>query len=108
MKKRPVRSILLLALLAWLIVVFAFPIGTSAAEDYEIRKNGETLYVHPGYSHGYGGYTSNDRGMFAGVVYGAGSVYLAFYVRGDLDREWLYVPGRDKPVFYQRVRSIGE
>ena len=51
MKKRPVRSILLLALLAWLIMVFAFPIGTSAAEDYEIRKNGETLYVHPGYSH---------------------------------------------------------
>ena len=104
MKKRPVRSILLLALLAWLIMVFAFPIGTSAAEDYEIRKNGEVLYVH----HGNGGYSSNDRGMFAGVVYGAGSVYLAFYVRGDLDREWLYVPGRDKPVFYQRVRSIGE
>ena len=102
MKKRPVRSILLLALLAWIIVVFAFPIGTLAAEDHEIRKNGETLYVH----HGNGGYSSNDRGMFAGVVWG-GTYYLAFYVRGT-NREWLYVPGRDRPVYYQRVRSIGE
>ena len=108
MKKRAILYLLIFTILACIIAVAAFPIGSLAAEDREIRKNGETLYVHPGYSHGYGGYTSNDRGMFAGVVYGAGSVYLAFYVRGDLDREWLYVPGRDKPVFYQRVRSIGE
>ena len=103
MKKRPVRSTLLLVLLAWIIVVIAFPIGTLAAEDHEIRKNGEVLYVH----HGNGGYSSNDRGMFAGVVWG-GTYYLAFYVRGDLDREWLYVPGRDMPVYYQRVQSMGE
>ena len=103
MKKRPVRSILLLALLAWLIMVFAFPIGTLAAEDREIRKNGEVLYVH----HGNGGYSSNDRGMFAGIVTRGTSVYLAFYMRGT-NREWLYVPGRDMPVYYQRVRSIGE
>ena len=102
MKKRPVRSILLLVLLAWIIVVIAFPIGTLAAEDCEIRKNGEVLYVH----HGNGGYSSNDRGMFAGVVWG-GTYYLAFYVRGT-NREWLYVPGRDRPVYYQRVQSMGE
>ena len=102
MKKRPVRSILLLVLLAWIIVVIAFPIGTLAAEDREIRKNGEVLYVH----HGNGGYSSNDRGMFAGVVWG-GTYHLAFYVRGT-NREWLYVPGRDMPVYYQRVQSMGE
>lgn len=45
--------------------------------------------------------------MFAGVVTRGTSVYLAFYVRGT-NREWLYVPGRDMPVYYQRVRSIGE
>lgn len=103
MKKKPVRSILLLALLAWIIVVIAFPIGTLAAEDHEIRKNGEVLYVH----HGNGGYSGNDRGMFAGIVTRGTSVYLAFYVRGT-NREWLYVPGRDRPVYYQRVRSMGE
>ena len=102
MKKRPVRSILLLVLLAWIIVVIAFPIGTLAAEDREIRKNGEVLYVH----HGNGGYSSNDRGLFAGVVWGS-TYYLAFYVRGT-NREWLYVPGRDMPVYYQRVQSMGE
>lgn len=102
MKKRPVRSILLLVLLAWIIVVIAFPIGTLAAEDCEIRKNGEVLYIH----HGNGGYSSNDRGMFAGVVWG-GTYHLAFYVRGT-NREWLYVPGRDMPVYYQRVQSMGE
>ena len=102
MKKRPVRSILLLVLLAWIIVVFAFPIGTLAAEDCEIRKNGEVLYVH----HGNGGYSGRDRGMFAGVVWG-GTYHLAFYIRGT-NREWLYVPGRDMPVYYQRVQSVGE
>ena len=103
MKKKAARYILFFALLAWLIVVFAFPIGTLAAEDHEIRKNGETLYVHPG----NGGYSGNDRGMFAGIVTRGTSVYLAFYVRGT-NREWLYVPGRDRPVYYRRVRSIGE
>ena len=103
MKKRPVRSILLLVLLAWIIVVIAFPIGTLAAEDCEIRKNGEVLYVH----HGNGGYSGNDRGMFAGIVTRGETVYAAFYVRGT-NREWLYVPGRDMPVYYQRVRSIRE
>ena len=67
------------------------------------RKNGEVLYVH----HGNGGYSGNDRGMFAGIVTRGETVYAAFYVRGT-NREWLYVPGRDMPVYYQRVRSIGE
>ena len=45
--------------------------------------------------------------MFAGIVTRGETVYAAFYVRGT-NREWLYVPGRDMPVYYQRVRSIGE
>ena len=103
MKKRVILYISVLVLLAWIIAVAAFPIGSLAAEDREIRKNGEVLYVH----HGNGGYSGNDRGMFAGIVTRGESVYAAFYVRGT-NREWLYVPGRDMPVYYQRVRSIGE
>ena len=102
MKKRAILYLLIFTILACIIAVAAFPIGSLAAEDREIRKNGEVLYVH----HGNGGYSSNDRGMFAGVVWG-GTYYLAFYVRGT-NREWLYVPGRDMPVYYQRVQSMGE
>ena len=103
MKKRAILYLLIFTILACIIAVAAFPIGSLAAEDREIRKNGEVLYVH----HGNGGYCSNDRGMFAGVVTRGETVYAAFYVRGT-NREWLYVPGRDMPVYYQRVRSIGE
>ena len=103
MKKRVILYLLIFTILACIIAVAAFPIGSLAAEDREIRKNGEVLYVH----HGNGGYSGNDRGMFAGIVTRGESVYAAFYVRGT-NREWLYVPGRDMPVYYQRVRSIGE
>lgn len=103
MKKRAILYLLIFTILACIIAVAAFPIGSLAAEDREIRKNGEVLYVH----HGNGGYCSNDRGMFAGIVTRGETVYAAFYVRGT-NREWLYVPGRDMPVYYQRVRSIGE
>lgn len=103
MKKRAILYISVLVLLAGIVAVAAFPIGSLAAEDREIRKNGEVLYVH----HGNGGYSGSDRGMFAGIVTRGESVYAAFYVR-DTNREWLYVPGRDMPVYYQRVRSIGE
>ena len=103
MKKRAILYLLIFTILACIIAVAAFPVGSLAAEDREIRKNGEVLYVH----HGNGGYSGNDRGMFAGIVTRGESVYAAFYVRGT-NREWLYVPGRDMPVYYQRVRSIGE
>ena len=103
MKKRAILYLLIFTILACIIAVAAFPIGSLAAEDREIRKNGEVLYVH----HGNGGYCSNDRGMFAGVVTRGETVYAAFYVRGT-NREWLYVPGRDMPVYYQRVQSMGE
>ena len=103
MKKRAILYLLIFTILACIIAVAAFPIGSLAAEDREIRKNGEVLYVH----HGSGGYSGSDRGMFAGIVTRGESVYAAFYVRGT-NREWLYVPGRDMPVYYQRVRSIGE
>ena len=103
MKKRAILYLLIFTILACIIAVAAFPIGSLAAEDREIRKNGEVLYVH----HGNGGYSGNDRGMFAGGVTRGETAYAAFYVRGT-NREWLYVPGRDMPVYYQRVRSIGE
>ena len=103
MKKRAILYLLIFTILACIIAVAAFPIGSLAAEDREIRKNGEVLYVH----HGNGGYSGSDRGMFAGIVTRGESVYAAFYVRGT-NREWLYVPGRDMPVYYQRVQSRGE
>ena len=103
MKKRAILYLLIFTILACIIAVAAFPIGSLAAEDREIRKNGEVLYVH----HGNGGYSGNDRGMFAGIVTRGETVYAAFYVRGT-NREWLYVPGRDMPVYYQRVQSMGE
>ena len=103
MRKRAILYLLIFTILACIIAVAAFPIGSLAAEDREIRKNGEVLYVH----HGNGGYSGNDRGMFAGIVTRGETVYAAFYVRGT-NREWLYVPGRDMPVYYQRVRSIGK
>ena len=103
MKKRAILYLLIFTILACIIAVAAFPIGSLAAEDREIRKSDEVLYVH----HGNGGYSGNDRGMFAGIVTRGETVYAAFYVRGT-NREWLYVPGRDRPVYYQRVRSIGE
>ena len=103
MKKRAILYLLIFTIFACIIAVAAFPIGSLAAEDREIRKNGEVLYVH----HGNGGYSGSDRGMFAGIVPRGESVYAAFYVRGT-NREWLYVPGRDMPVYYQRVRAIGE
>ena len=103
MKKRAILYLLIFTILACIIAVAAFPIGSLAAEDREIRKNGEVLYVH----HGNGGYSGSDRGMFAGIVTRGETVYAAFYVRGT-NREWLYVPGRDMPVYYQRVQSMGE
>jgi hypothetical protein len=103
MKKRAILYLLIFTILACIIAVAAFPIGSLAAEDREIRKNGEVLYVH----HGNGGYSGNDRGMFAGIVTRGETVYAAFDVRGT-NREWLYVPGRDMPVYYQRVQSRGE
>ena len=103
MKKRAILYLLIFTILACIVAVAAFPIGSLAAEDREIRKNGEVLYVH----HGNGGYSGSDRGMFAGIVTRGESVYAAFYVRGT-NREWLYVPGRDMPVYYQCVQAIGE
>jgi len=98
MKKRVVLYILVFVLLAWIIAVTAFPIGSLAAEDREIRKNGEVLYVQRDND-----YSSGDRGMFAGIVTRGESTYWAFYVRGDLDREWLYVAAWGRGAFYQRV-----
>ena len=57
MKKRVILYLLIFTILACIIAVAAFPIGSLAAEDREIRKNGEVLYVH----HGNGGYSGNDR-----------------------------------------------
>ena len=98
MKKRAVLYILVFELLAWIIAVTAAPIGSLAAEDREIRKNGEVLYVQRDND-----YSSGDRGMFAGIVTRGESTYWAFYVRGDRDREWLYVAAWGRGAFYQRV-----
>ena len=98
MKKRVVLYILVFAVLAWIVAATAFPIGSLAAEDREIRKNGEVLYVRRDND-----YSSGDRGRFAGIVTRGESTYWAFYVRGDWDREWLYVAAWGRGAFYQRV-----
>ena len=99
MKKRAVY-ILVFVLLAGIIAVTALPIGSLAAEDREIRKNGEVLYVQRDND-----YSAGDRGMFAGIVTRGESTYWAFYVRGDRDREWLYVAAWGRGAFYQRVNE---
>ena len=98
MKKRVVLYILVFAVLAWIVAATTFPIGSLAAEDQEIRKNGEVLYVQRDND-----YSGGDRGMFAGIVTRGESACWAFYVRGDWDREWLYVAAWGRGVFYQRV-----
>ncbi len=99
MKKRAILYISVIVLLAGIVAVAAFPIGSLAAEDREIRKNGEVLYVQRDNGYSYG-----DKGMFAGIVTRGESSYWAFYVRGDWNREWLYVAGWGRGAFYQRVR----
>ena len=98
MKKRVILYILVAVLLGTVIAYSAFPIGSLAAEDREIRKDGEVLYVQRDND-----YSSGDRGMFAGIVTRGESTYWAFYVRGDRAREWLYVAAWGRGAFYQRV-----
>ena len=98
MKKRVLLYIAVFALLGTVIAVSSFPIGSLAAEDREIRKDGEVLYVQRDSD-----YSAGDRGMFAGIVTRGDSKYWAFYVRGDRAREWLYVAAWGRGAFYQRV-----
>ncbi len=98
MKRKVILYILVFALIGTVIAVSAFPIGSLAAEDREIRKNGEVLYVQCDND-----YSNGDRGMFAGIVTRGESTYWAFYVRGDWNREWLYVAAWGRGAFYQRV-----
>lgn len=98
MKKRTILYIAVAVLLLAVIAVSSFPIGSLAAEDREIRKDGQVLYVQRDND-----YSSGDRGMFAGIVTRGDAKYWAFYVRGDRAREWLYVAAWGRGAFYQKV-----
>ena len=92
-----VLCFLALVLFVRLVVLFAVPIGSLGVEEREIKKNGETIYVCDDCP------WDGNTLLFAGIVTQGDSLFLAFYVPGDTEREWLYVTGWRFREFYRRI-----
>jgi hypothetical protein len=99
-KKTKIVILCLLALFLFvrLVVLFTVPIGSLGVEERVIKKDGETIYVR-----GDCPWSTDNAILFAGVVDAGYSSCRAFYVLGDMEREWLWITGWRTRGFYQRV-----